>query len=106
MPNDILYGEPPVSWYNLLAVRCFRGVYLQKQRKLQCRPELSEQCRRKTDVMDASARMRACIHAKRVRKEKIFLFLFTETVLCGALLKKNKQTNKFLGLKKLDSCSF
>ena len=31
--------------------------------------------------------------------------LFTATVLCGALLKE-KQTNKLLGLKKLDSCSF
>ena len=30
-----------------------------------------------------------------VRKEKIFLSLFTATVLCGALLKK-KKTNKIL----------
>ena len=43
---------------NLLAVHCFRGGYLQKQSKLQYRPELSEQRRHKTDTMDASARMR------------------------------------------------
>ena len=62
MPEDILYGEPPVSWQSFGCLLFQRG-YLQKQRKLQCRPELSEQCRRKTDAMDASAWMKAHVSA-------------------------------------------
>ena len=66
--------------------------------------ELSEQCRRKTDPMDVSAWIRARVSTDVSGRKQIFLFLFTATaLLCGALLEK---TNKFLGLKNLDSCSF
>ena len=61
---------------------------------VQCRPELCEQWRRETDAMDASARTKVRVAADerlrqlgRVRKENIFLLLFTVTaLLCGALL--------------------
>ena len=61
---------------------------------VQCRPELCEQWRRETDAMDASARTKVRVGADerlrqlgRVRKENIFLLLFTVTaLLCGALL--------------------
>ena len=82
---------------NLLAVRCFRGVYLQKQRKLQCRPELSEQCRRKTDVMDASARMRACIRANvSGRKRFFFSYSLRQCFAVHCWKKTNKQTNSWV----------
>ena len=57
---------------NLLAVCCFRGGYLHKHRKLQCMPELREQCRRKTDATDASARMRARISADVFGRKRFF----------------------------------
>ena len=55
--------------------------------------------RRETDAMDTSAQTRVLINAdkhlrqlERVKKEKIFLLLFTvTTLLCGALLWKTKQ---------------
>ena len=58
----------------------------------------------KTDPMDVSAWIRARVSADVSGRKQIFHFLFTATaLLCGALLEK---TNKFLGLKNLDSCSF
>lgn len=62
--------------------------------QIQCRPELRKQRRRETDTLDASAqtsiRDSADEHLRqlgRLRKEKIFLLLFTvTTLLCGALL--------------------
>ena len=67
--------------------------------QIQCWPELRKQHRHETDTMDASAQTRARVSADehlhqfgRVRKEKIFLLLFTvTTLLCGALLRKTKQ---------------
>ena len=61
---------------------------------VQCRPELSEQCKCETDAMDASARTRVPVSDDEklrplghVREEKYFLLLFTETaLLCGSLL--------------------
>ena len=87
---------------DLLAVRCFRGGYLQKHRKIQCRPELSEQCRHKTDAMDASARMRACVSAYVSGRKKFFFSYSLQQCFVAHCWKKKK----FLGLKKLDSCSF
>ena len=75
MPKDILYGEPQVSWQSV-GCSLFRGVYLQKQRKPQCRPELSKQYRGKTDAMDVSARMRACVSAY-VSGRKRFFFPYS-----------------------------
>ena len=84
---------------NLLAVRCFRGGYLQKHRNRTKRTMQTQNWPNGRVSSDERTCLRWC-----VRKEKIFLFLFTATtLLCGALLKK---TNKFLGLKKLDNCSF
>ena len=61
---------------------------------IQCRPEQKEQCKRKTDAMDASGwtrvRVRADEHLRqlgRIGQERIFLVLFIVTaLLCGALL--------------------
>ena len=99
MPKDILYGEPPVSWQSVSCSLFQRGVPGKNTGT-----ELSEQYRRKTDPMDASAWIRARVSADVSGRIRIFLFLFTATaLLCDALLEK---TNKFLGLKNLDSCSF
>ena len=99
MPKDILYGEPPVSWQSVSCSLFQRGGTCKNTGT-----ELSEQCRRKTDPMDTSAWIRAYVSADMSGRKQIFLFLFTATaLLCGALLEK---TNKFLGLKNLDSCSF
>ena len=77
------------STWDILQSTCTQAMDL-----VQWRPELSEQCRHKTDAMDTSARTRVrispdeclCQH-RLVRKEKIFLLLFNVTVLpCGALL--------------------
>ena len=72
MPKDILYGEPPVSWQSVGCLLFQKGVPA-KTKKLQCRPEQNERYRRKTDTMDASARMRARISAK-VSGRKGFFF--------------------------------
>ena len=80
MPKDIMYGEPPVSWQSVSCSLFQRGVPT-KKRKLQCKPELSEQCRRKTDAMDASARKRARVSAD-VSGRKRFLFSYSLRQLC------------------------
>ena len=74
--------------------RHLTGKKVMALQNVQCRPELCEQWRRETDVMDASARTKVRVGADerlrqlgRVRKENIFLLLFTVTaLLCGALL--------------------
>ena len=56
--------------------------------------EISKQHRHETDTMDMPAQMNVCIgtdehqhQLEHIRKEKIFLLLFTVTaLLCGALL--------------------
>ena len=56
--------------------------------------------------MDVSAWMRACVNAN-VSGRKTFFFEFL--IHCDSALwciVEKKQTNKLLGLKKLDSCSF
>ena len=80
MPKDILYGEPPVSWQSV-GCSLFQRGYLQKHRKLQCKPELSEKCRPKTDAMDASAQMRACVSTD-VSGRKRFFFSYSLRQLC------------------------
>ena len=74
---------------NLLAVHCFRGVYLQKQSKLQYRPELSKKCRHKTDATDASARMR-------VSGRKKFFFSHSLRQSFEVHCWKKKQTNSWV----------
>ena len=74
--------------------RHLTGKKVMASQNVQCRPELCEQWRRETDAMDASARTKVRVGANerlrqlgRVRKENIFLLLFTVTaLLCGALL--------------------
>ncbi|CAH3027158.1 unnamed protein product [Porites evermanni] len=71
-------------------VRKFRGFH----NVLKYSTELSKQGRHETDTMDMSAQTNVCIGADErlhqlghIRKEKIFLPLFTVTaLLCGALL--------------------
>ena len=75
MPKDILYGEPPVSWQSVGCL-LFQKEVPAKTKKLQCRPELNKTYRRKTDPMDASARMRARISAK-VSGRKRFFFSYS-----------------------------
>ena len=78
----------------------------QKHRKLQCRPELSEQCRRKTDAMHTPARMRAHVSDDMSgRKRFFFSYSLCDSFALWCFVEK-KTTNKLLGLKKLDSCSF
>ena len=80
---------------NLLAVCCFRGGYLQKHRKLQCRPELSEQCRRKTDTIDASARMTACVSTNISGRKRFFFFYSLQQ--CFVVHCRKKTNKQILG---------
>ena len=93
MPKDILYGEPQVSWQSVGCSLFQRGIPAKtKEATVQARTKQTIQrqnwCNGRISS-DEGMRQRL-----RVRKEKIFLSLFTATVLCGALLKKKK--NKIL----------
>ena len=93
MPKDILYGEPQVSWQSVGCSLFQRGIPAKtKEATVQARTKQTIQrqnwCNGRISS-DEGMRQRL-----RVRKEKIFLSLFTATVLCGALLKK--KTNNIL----------
>ena len=93
MPKDILYGEPQINWQSVGCSLFQRGIPAKtKEATVQARTKQTIQrqnwCNGRISS-DEGVRQRLC-----VRKEKIFLSLFTATVLCGALLKK--KTNKIL----------
>ena len=92
MPKDILYGEPQVSWQSVGCSLFQRGIPAKtKEATVQARTKQTIQrqnwCNGRISS-DEGMRQRL-----RVRKEKIFLSLFTATVLCGALLKKKNKQN-------------